>query len=88
MKKKWIGPPNPGLDGTDLGHEIAVRGEYVGNVKPGDVLDVPDELCADVFAADGKTLLVAAPAWSSELWEDVQETQEAPTLLAKKKGDS
>lgn len=87
MKKKWIGPPNPGPDG-DLGHEIAVRGSYVGNVRPGDVLDVPDELCTDVMTADGKAVLVPAPAWSAELWEDVQET--APAALAKTttKGDS
>lgn len=73
MKKKWIGPPNPGPDGEDLGHEVNVAGRYVGNVKPGDVLEVPDELCA---GTDDNP----APVWAGSLWEDVKSP-------AKKKGE-
>ena len=78
MRKRFIGPANPGRDEAgekvDLGHEINVRGRYLGNVKAGDVLDVPDDLCAG-------TKDDPAPVWPAELWEDVKD---AP---AKKKGE-
>ena len=71
MRKRFIGPANPGRDEAgervpDLGHEINVRGRYLGNVKAGDVLDVPDDLCAG-------TKDDPAPVWSAELWEDVKD---------------
>ncbi|MFI0484887.1 hypothetical protein [Actinomadura sp. 9N215] len=69
MRKRFIGPANPGRDEAgkpvpDLGHEINVRGRYLGNVKAGEVLDVPDELCAG-------TKDDPAPVWPQQLWEDV-----------------
>lgn len=74
MKKRFIGPANPGTDGEDHGHEVNVRGRYVGNVKPGEVLEIPDELCA---GTDDDP----APVWPAGLWEDVKD------VPAKKKGD-
>lgn len=80
MKKKWIGSVNPGHHPEtgewhdDLGHDVTVRGQYVGNVKPGDVIDIPDELCEPVMKTgpDGKPAVDdPAPSWPSSLWEDV-----------------
>jgi hypothetical protein len=48
MKVRWVGPPNPGPDGQEAGHDVTVAGREFGNVKPGDVVDVPDELAAQV----------------------------------------
>lgn len=73
MKIKFIGPANPGPDG-DLGHEVNVRGRYLGTVRPGDVLDVPDELCR---GTDDDP----APVWAPSLWEAVKD---APAAAKKK----
>lgn len=75
MKKRFVGPANPGLDEqgkpcADVGHEVNVAGRYVGNVKSGDVIDVPDELVAGTEDAP-------APVWSGELWEDVKDSPKA-----------
>lgn len=58
MKYEFIGPPNPGPDGEDLGHDIVAAGTSLGNVKPGGVLEVPDELAEQVV-------------FSEELWKPV-----------------
>lgn len=73
MRKRFVGPANPGVDPDtgkwvdDLGHEVNVAGQYVGRVKSGEVLDIPDGL-----AGGGKG--TPAPAWSAELWEDVKDS--------------
>lgn len=73
MKKRFIGPPNPGPDGTDLGHDVRVRDVAVGNVKSGEVIEIPDELCQPVYDRDDPSKVdVPAPVWSQELWEDVK----------------
>lgn len=59
MQKRFIGPANPGPDGEDQGHDVLVAGHQLGNMRHGDVLDVPDEL------AD-------AVAWPESQWEDVK----------------
>jgi len=102
MKKRFIGPANPGPDGEDLGHEINVRGRYVGKARAGEVIDVPDELCQDVRDPKTKAVVDAAPVWPAELWEDAADEPdqvrpaEAPAAdesavavpaPAKKKGD-
>lgn len=70
MRKRFIGPANPGRDEAgekvDLGHEVNVRGRYVGTVKAGEVIDIPDELCAG-------TPDDPAPVWPEGLWEDVKD---------------
>jgi hypothetical protein len=71
MKKRFVGPANPGRNDAgervpDLGHEINVRGRYLGNVKAGEVIEIPDELCAG--SKDDP-----APVWPSGLWEDVKD---------------
>lgn len=73
MRKRFTGPANPGVDpdtgewSDDLGHEVNVAGRYLGRVKAGDVLEVPDDLTARGKGAP-------APAWSAELWEDVKDS--------------
>lgn len=80
MRKRFVGPANPGTDPDtgqwvdDLGHEVNVAGQYAGRVKSGDVLDIPDHLTA--APKDGP-----APVWSAELWEDVKDSPKT------KKGD-
>jgi hypothetical protein len=60
MQKRYIGPANPdGPDGDDAGHEVLVAGRKLGNVKHGDVIDVPDDLVQEV-------------AWPESEWEDVK----------------
>ena len=80
MKKRFIGPANPGRDEAgervDLGHEVNVRGQYIGNVRSGEVLDIPDALCA---GTDDDP----APVWPAELWEDVAD---APVKVKKGEG--
>lgn len=81
MRKRFVGPANPGADPAtgqwvdDLGHEVNVAGQYVGHVKSGDVLDVPDDLAAGTQESP-------APVWPVELWEDVKDS---PKI--KKKGE-
>jgi hypothetical protein len=79
VKKRFIGPANPGPGRVDLGHEVNVRGRYIGNVKPGEVIEVPDELCA--ATADDP-----APVWPAELWEDVSDAPTAKPAARKKSG--
>lgn len=72
MRKRFIGPANPGRNDAgervpDVGHEVNVKGRYLGNVKAGDVLDVPDELCRG-------TKDDPAPVWPAALWEDVKDS--------------
>lgn len=57
MRKKFIGPPNPDGKGEEQGHEVVVAGRTLGTVRPGEVLEVPDEVAKDV-------------AWPDSLWED------------------
>lgn len=57
MRKKFIGPANLGPDGKDMGHEVVVAGQALGTVRPGEVVEVPDELAGAV-------------AWPEQLWED------------------
>lgn len=52
MKLRWVGPPNPGLDGEDLGHEVTAAGRDLGVVKPGEILDVPEDIAAEVVFPD------------------------------------
>lgn len=68
MKKRYIGPENPEpvfdeagqeTGSRDAGHEVLVAGNKLGNVRHGDVLDVPDDLAQEV-------------AWPEALWEDVK----------------
>lgn len=79
MRKKFVGPPNPGPDGAELGHDVMVNGTEF-KVKPGDVIDVPDEAVAE--RRDPKTKAVTWPGveFPAELWED------APAE-SKKKGE-
>lgn len=85
MKKRFIGPANPGVApdtgkwSDDLGHEVNVLGRYLGRVRSGDVLDVPGDL-----AAGSKD--EPAPVWSSALWEDVAD-KPAVKAAAGKKGE-
>lgn len=84
MKKRFVGPANPGVDpdsgewSDDLGHEVNVLGRYLGRVRPGDELGVPADLATGSKDAP-------APTWSSELWEDVAD--KPATKTATKKGD-
>lgn len=71
MRKRFIGPANPGESGEDLGHEVNVAGRYIGTVRPGEVLEVPDEL----LVGTGED---PAPVWSPELWEDVEDVNGSP----------
>jgi hypothetical protein len=83
MRKRFIGPANPGADPEtgqwvdDLGHEVNVAGRYLGRVKAGDVLDIPDDLATG-------TKENPPPVWSAALWEDVADKAAAKTV---KKGD-
>lgn len=52
MRVRWIGPPNPGPDGQEQGHEVTCAGRDLGVVKPGEVLDVPDDIAALVVFPD------------------------------------
>jgi hypothetical protein len=61
VKKKFIGPANPGPDGQDMGHDLVVAGRSLGTVRSGDVIEVP----ADLAASD------PPPQWPDGLWEDV-----------------
>lgn len=76
MRKRWIGPPNPGADGEEQGHEVTIAGRDFGLVKPGDVIDVPDELVAATEDWPG----VVFPG---ELWEDAGQRKQI-----KKDGDA
>lgn len=80
MKFKFIGPPNPGPDGEDHGHDVVVRGRFVGNVVAGGEIDVPDDLLADVKDKDGN-VLDPAPVFAESLWQPVAKA-------AAKKGDA
>lgn len=71
MKKRFIGPPNPGgPDGEDQGHEVRVGGRSFGIVKSGEVLEIPDEEWKQLVD-DHKAEKCPLPVWSDELWEDV-----------------
>lgn len=64
MRKRWVGPANPGPDGAEQGHDVLVNGRLIATgVKPGDIVDIPDELVAPTKGWPG----VEFPA---ELWED------------------
>lgn len=63
MRKKFIGPPNPGPDGTDAGYDVAVAGTRIGTVASGGVLDIPDDLAQEA----------AASAWPDALWQDARD---------------
>ncbi|SEG44901.1 hypothetical protein SAMN04489712_105277 [Thermomonospora echinospora] len=60
MRKKFVGPVNPGPDGKDMGHDVVIGGRSLGNVKRNDVIEVP----ADIAQMD------PAPVWPEGLWED------------------
>lgn len=77
MRKQFIGPPNPGPDGAEQGHDVLVNGRLIDRgVKPGDVIEFPDDLVAPTADWPG----VAFPA---ELWKDPAPVKE----LKKKDGD-
>lgn len=84
MKKKFVGPPNPGPDGAEQGHEVVVAGRSFGLVKPGEVVELPDELVAPRL--DPKTKAVKWPGveFPAALWEDVAER---PKQEKKKDGE-
>lgn len=81
MKRKFIGPPNPGPDGEDQGHDVRVAGRSFGAVKSGEVLEIPDEAWEELVA-EHKAAKCPLPVWSEELWEDVKASP------SKGKGDS
>lgn len=54
MRMKFKGPANPDSSGEDQGHNVVAAGCSLGTVRPGDVLDVPDDLDT---------------VWPAELWE-------------------
>lgn len=71
MRKRFIGPENPGPDGADLGHEVIVSGHKLGNVKHGEVLEVPDTEW-DALVAEHEAANCPLPVWAEDLWEDVK----------------
>lgn len=76
MRKKFIGPPNPGPGGVEQGHDLSVAGQQY-HVKPGEVIDFPDEL---VKATDDWP----GVAFPESLWEDAP----AEKSRAKKSNDA
>lgn len=84
MKKRFIGPPNPGVDDAgkpvdDVGHEVLVAGRKFGTVRSGEVLDIPDEAWGELVA-EHEAADCPLPEWSADLWEDVRTS-------ARKKGE-
>jgi hypothetical protein len=81
MRKKWIGPPNPGADGQEQGHDVLVNGRLIARgVKPGEVVDIPDDLVTPTKDWPG----VQFP---EPLWEDAP-AEAAAKALKKKDGDA
>lgn len=70
MRKRWIGPPNPGPDGEDLGHEVSVAGRDFGTVKHGDVIDIPDDLVAPRKNPKTKAVTWPGVEFPADLWAD------------------